>query len=59
MTPKEALDMALTKEKTSVELYKELSKKHPDIKELLLQLLNEEEKHCQMIEKKIYEITRY
>ena len=57
MTPVEALEIALAKEKASVKLYKKLSLEHPAIKELLTDLLNEEEKHTRMIEKKIREYT--
>jgi len=58
MTPVEALKLALTKESASVELYRRLLLEHPAIKDLLLTLLNEEEKHKQLINKKIAEITQ-
>lgn len=59
MTPVEALNLALDKEKASIKLYGELANKHPAIKELLFMLLNEEEKHKKLIEAKIAEITKY
>ncbi len=59
MTATEALKVALSKEEASINLYRDLAAKHSEIKELLSSLLNEEEKHKQLIEKKIYEITHY
>ena len=59
MTATEALKVALSKEEASINLYRDLVAKHSEIKELLSSLLNEEEKHKQLIEKKIYEITHY
>lgn len=59
MTPIEALELALSKEETSIELYRDLANKHSAIKDLLLSLVNEEEKHKLLIEKKIAEIRRY
>ncbi|UCC94889.1 MAG: hypothetical protein JSW40_08780 [Candidatus Omnitrophota bacterium] len=59
MTPVDALKIALKKEEASIILYKELARKHPEIKDLLFLLLNEEEKHQQLIKKKIVELTRY
>lgn len=59
MTATEALKVALSKEEAAIKLYRDLAAKHSEIKELLSSLLNEEEKHKQLIEKKIYEITHY
>ena len=59
MTPVEALKIALKKEESSIELYREMSIKHPAIKELLLSLLDEEFKHKKMIEEKIVQLTKY
>ena len=59
MTPVEALNLALQKEEASIELYRELSQKHPAIKELLSSLLDEEFKHKKMIEARIVELTKY
>jgi rubrerythrin len=58
MTPVEALQLALSKEEAAIKLYRDLSLKHIEIKDLLFSLLNEEEKHKLMIEKKISELTR-
>lgn len=56
MGPIEALELALSKEKASIEMYNKFYLKHPEIKDLFLFLLNEEEKHKLLIEKKIVEI---
>lgn len=58
MTPVEALKIALGKEKDAVELYKKFSIEHPEIRELLTELLIQEEVHVKRIQKKISEITR-
>lgn len=59
MSPVEALNLALDKEKAAIKLYGELANQHPAIKELLFTLLNEEEKHKKLIEGKIAELTKY
>lgn len=59
MTPVEALELALAKEKSAIELYRKLAQEHPAIRDLLLLLLNEEEKHKILIAKKIVEVTKY
>ena len=59
MTPVEALRLALQKEEASIELYRDLSVKHPAIKDLLSSLLDEEFKHKKMIEEKIVQLTKY
>jgi rubrerythrin len=56
MGPIEALKLALNKEQASIQLYNKLYLEHPAIKELLLLLVNEEEKHKQLIEKKMAEL---
>jgi rubrerythrin len=58
MGPVDALKLALNKEQGSIELYNKLNLEHPALKELFLFLVNEEEKHKQLIEKKIQEVTR-
>ncbi len=58
MTGTEALKIALAKEEGSIKLYKKLALEHKEISDLLLSLLNEEEKHKKMIEKRIFELTR-
>lgn len=58
MSPTEALKLALNKEMQSIKLYQDLSNKYPEIKDLLISLLNEEQKHKKMIEQKIFEVTR-
>ena len=59
MTPVEALKIALSKEIEAIQLYEGFIRKYPEIKDLLLSLLNEEYKHQRLIEKKIQEITKY
>lgn len=59
MGPVDALKFALTKELGSLELYKKLNTEHPSLKDIFLFLINEEEKHKQLIEKKIQELTKY
>lgn len=59
MSPIEALQLALSKEEAAITLYRRLGLDHPAIKELLLLLLNEEEKHKKLIEQKIVELTKY
>lgn len=54
----EALKLALSKEQNSVKVYKKLLAEHPVLKDLFYFLLNEEEKHVVMIEKKIAELYR-
>jgi len=58
MVPLEALKLALSKEIEAIELYKKLNLEHPGLKELFFFLINEEEKHKQLIEKKIVDITK-
>jgi len=58
MTPVEVLNMALEKEIEAIKIYTDLSLEHPAIKDLLLFLADEEQKHKRLIEKKIYEISK-
>jgi rubrerythrin len=58
MGPVEALNLALSKEKESIELYSKFSIEHPAVKDTFLFLINEEQKHKQLIEKVIVELTR-
>ena len=58
MTPVEALEVALEKEKAAIALYQDLIEKHSEIKDLLFLLLNEEQKHKKLIEERIVELTR-
>lgn len=57
MTPVEALQLALTKEQSAIVFYERLAMRYSGIKDLLSFLLTEEQKHKQMIEKKIAELT--
>ena len=58
MTPVEALRFALSKEELAIEAYTKLAAEHPAIRELLLLLLNEEEKHKRLIRQKIVELEK-
>ncbi|MDP3732334.1 MAG: ferritin family protein [Candidatus Omnitrophota bacterium] len=59
MGPVEALKLALSKELEAIKLYNNLNLEHPTLRETFLFLVNEEEKHKHLIEKKIQEITKY
>ncbi len=59
MNPIEVLELALTKEQSSIDFYESLSQRYTEIKELVSFLLNEEHKHKKMLQDKIEEITRY
>jgi len=58
MTPVEALKLALSKEEAAIKMYRDMANDHPAIQDLLFLLLNEEEKHKLLIEKKITDVTR-
>ncbi len=58
MVELEALKLALSKEQDAVGVYKKLLAEHPRLKDLFYFLLNEEEKHVVMIEKKIAELYK-
>ena len=48
MTPVEALELALAKEEEAIKLYKDLAIKHTAIKDLLISLSSEEQKHSRI-----------
>jgi rubrerythrin len=54
----EALELALSKEQDAVKAYNKLLVDHPALKDLFYFLLNEEEKHVVMIEKKIADLYK-
>jgi len=56
MGPIEALGLALTKEIEAIKIYEVFSSKYPETKEIFNFLKNEEEKHKQLIEKRIVEL---
>ena len=58
MTPVEALKLALDKEVEAIELYSSLDFNHPEIREIFDFLVNEEQKHKQLLEKRIFQMTR-
>lgn len=57
MIPIEALELALSKEKETIELYEKFSAEHPVAKDTFLFLAEEEHKHKQLLEKKIHELS--
>ncbi|MBI4845583.1 MAG: ferritin-like domain-containing protein [Candidatus Omnitrophica bacterium] len=59
MTPVEALRLALKGEEGAIELYKECIAKYPSLADLFSELLTEEQKHKKLIEKRIFEATKY
>ena len=56
MGPIEALELALSKEKEAMDIYEKFYNEFPTAKDIFLFLLNEEQKHGQLIEKKIVEL---
>ncbi len=58
MTPVEALELALSKEKASIILYKKFAANYPEIRDLLFDLLTEEEKHEKRITEKLSRMKR-
>jgi len=58
MGPVEALQLALSKEKEAMERYREFATQHRVARDVFLFLADEEHKHKEMIEKKIYELTK-
>jgi rubrerythrin len=58
MGPVEALKLALNKEVDAVELYAKLALEAPAANDIFLFLVGEEQKHKQLIERKIVELTK-
>lgn len=58
MGPIEALELARTKEIETLELYREFSKEDSVARDIFLFLMDEEQKHKALIEKKIRELTK-
>lgn len=57
MVPVEALQLALNQEKKAIKMYEKFAIEFPTAKETFIFLLNEEQKHRIMLEKKIAEMT--
>jgi rubrerythrin len=57
MGPIEALELALAKEIEAKNIYESFSVRFPATEEIFTFLMNEEEKHKQLIEKRIVELT--
>lgn len=58
MGPIEALELARTKEIETLELYREFSEENTVARDIFLFLMDEEQKHKVLIEKKIRELTK-
>jgi len=58
MGPVEALKTALSQEIAAIKLYQEFADKYPAAQETFLFLVSEEEKHKQLLEKKIYGLSQ-
>lgn len=58
MGPIEALELAKKKETQSIALYQKFIVEHPAAKDVFEFLLDEEEKHKQLIDKKILELKK-
>ena len=56
MGPIEALELALRKEIDAKNTYEKLYEQFPEIKDIFMFLMNEEEKHQHLIQKKISEL---
>lgn len=54
----EVLELALSKEEEAIDIYKKMATEHPNIKDLLYLLVTEEQKHKELIKKKIVELTK-
>ena len=53
----EVLQLALSKEESSIKLYQRILTDHPNLKDLAYLLITEEQKHKALIEKRIAELT--
>lgn len=58
MGPVEALELAKLKEIEAAEMYQKMSIQFPEIKDTLMSLKIEEEKHRKLIEEKIVEFKK-
>ncbi len=58
MGPIDALEIALGKEIEARNIYEKFIFQYPETKEIFTFLMNEEEKHKQLIENKIVELQR-
>ena len=56
--PIEALNVALAREESSIELYRRFAVEHKVAEDIFLFLFNEENKHKALIEKKIFELMK-
>jgi len=59
MTPVEALELALSKETEAIGIYQKFANEYKVANDVFTFLVNEEQKHKQLLEKKIHELTGY
>jgi rubrerythrin len=59
MTDVEMLRLASGEEDKAIKLYQGMLTDHPHLKDILLILITEEQKHKKLIEKKISELIRF
>jgi rubrerythrin len=59
MTDVEVLRLASSEESKAIKLYQGMLADQPHLKDILLILINEEQKHKKIIEKKISELIRF
>jgi rubrerythrin len=57
MIPIEALKLAVVEEVKAIALYEKFSLEHPTLKEIFAFLISEEQKHKQLLETRIAELT--
>ena len=55
----EVLQIALLKEEDAIATYQKMLVDHPNLEDILFQLVTEEQKHKLLIERKIGELTQY
>jgi len=58
MGPVEALRLAMSKEEEAMRIYDKLSVEYPSVKNIFIFLSGEEQKHKNLLKKKIAELTK-
>jgi rubrerythrin len=58
MTDVEVLRIALGKEERSIKMYQGMLAKHPNLQDMILTLIEGEQGHKRVIEKKISDLTK-
>lgn len=54
----EVLQLALSKEEEAIQLYQKMIQTNPAIKDLLYELVTEEQKHKILLQKRIWDLQR-